>query len=247
MNYELYAAPGGKEIYAPVIDVFGITFDVANLITITASSAIVFLIAFVATRKIAFKPTGMQNFFEWVITFVKGIIKNTMDWKTGGHFHLFALTLLMYIFVSNMLGLPLMIVYDDYLYWKAPTADPIVTLTLATMVMGMSHYYAVKLKGFGGYFKGYGKPVAFMAIFKIIEEFTSTLTLGLRLYGNIYGGEKLLELLVMGLATGTVGTLAAILPTMVWLGFKMFVGTIQAFIFTLLAMVYMAHKVADDH
>ena len=247
MNYEILAAPGDEKIKAPFVEIFGLTFDVANLITITVVSTIVFLIAFVSTRKLAMKPTGMQSFFEWIVVFVKGIIKNTMDWKTGGHFHLFAFALLMYVFVSNMIGLPLMIVYDGYLYWKAPTADPVITLTLATMVMLVSHYYGVKFKGFGGYVGAYGKPFLVLAIFKIIEEFTSTLTLGLRLYGNIYGGEKLLELLVFGMATGFYGTMAAIIPTLIWIAFKMFIGAIQAFIFTLLSMVYMSHKVADDH
>ena len=52
------------------------------------------------------KPTGMQNFIEWIMDFVKGIIKSNMDWKTGGRFHVFGMTLIMYVFVSNMLGLP---------------------------------------------------------------------------------------------------------------------------------------------
>jgi len=87
----------------------------------------------------------------------------------------------------------------------------------------------------------------FMFPLKIIEEFANTLTLGLRLYGNIFAGEILLALLVGGLATGVGGTIAAIIPTMVWQAFSIFVGAIQAFIFTMLTMVYMAHKVSHDH
>ena len=82
---------------------------------------------------------------------------------------------------------------------------------------------------------------------KIIEEFANTLTLGLRLYGNIFAGEILLGLLAGGLATGTVGTIAAILPTLAWQGFSLFIGAIQAFIFTMLSMVYLSHKVSQDH
>ena len=79
--------------------------------------------------------------------FVKGIIKSNMDWKDGGRFHILGITLIMYIFVSNMLGLPFSITYDGVLWWKSPTADPAVTLTLAAMVMGLSHYYGIKTKG----------------------------------------------------------------------------------------------------
>ena len=59
-----------------------------------------------------------------------------MDWKDGGRFHILGITIIMYIFVSNMLGLPFSITYDGVLWWKSPTADPAVTLTLAVMVWG---------------------------------------------------------------------------------------------------------------
>ena len=81
---------------------------------------------------------------------------------------------------------------------------------------------------------------------KIIEEFANTLTLGLRLYGNIFAGEILLGLLATGLATGVVGNIAAALPMLIWLGFSVFVGAIQSYIFTMLTMVYLSHKVSSD-
>lgn len=214
---------------------------------ITIASVIVFLIAVIATRSLALKPTGGQNFIEWVIDFVRNIISNTMDWHTGGRFLTLGITLLMYIFVSNMLGLPFNVIVGHELWWKSPTADPVITLTLAVMVVVLSHYYGIRMKGTGSYLKDYVKPFWFLLPIKIIEEFANTLTLGLRLYGNIFAGEILLQLLA-GLATsGIGGTIGAILPMMAWQGFSIFVGTIQAFIFTMLTMVYMSHKVSTDH
>ncbi|KML46436.1 F0F1 ATP synthase subunit A [Cytobacillus firmus] len=233
---------------APIVDFLGLNFNLSNVLMITVASAIVFIIALLSTRRLAMKPTGMQNFFEWVMDFVKNIINSTMDWKTGGRFHILGLTLIMYIFVSNMLGLPFAITYDHTLWWKSPTADPVITLTLAAMVVGLSHYYGVKLKGVGEYGRDFIRPMPFLFPLKIIEEFANTLTLGLRLYGNIYAGEILLTLLVGGLAhAGIGGMLAAVIPTLVWQGFSIFVGSIQAFIFCMLTMVYMAHKVSQDH
>ncbi|MEH7303670.1 F0F1 ATP synthase subunit A [Neobacillus drentensis] len=232
----------------PEFEFMGLWFNGANMLMITVASLIVFLIAVLSTRKLAMKPTGMQNFFEWVMDFVKGIINSTMDWKDGGRFHILGITLIMYVFVSNMLGLPFAIVIDEKLWWKSPTADPIITLTLAVMVLGLSHYYGVKLKGVKGYGEGFFAPMKFLFPLKIIEEFANTLTLGLRLYGNIYAGELLLSLLATGLAhQGIAGTIAAIPLTLVWQGFSVFVGTIQAYIFTMLTMVYLAHKVSHDH
>lgn len=231
----------------PIVTFLGLQFNLANVLMITVASVIVFLLAVLSTRRLAMKPTGMQNFMEWVMDFVKNIINSTMDWKDGGRFHVLGITIIMYIFVANMLGLPFAVVIDGVLWWKSPTADPAVTLTLATLIVGLSHYYGVKMKGTAAYGKEFFKPFWFMFPIKIIEEFANTLTLGLRLYGNIYAGEILLTLLAGGLATGVGGTIAAILPTLAWQGFSVFVGAIQAFIFTMLTMVYLSHKVSSDH
>ncbi|SDN02326.1 F0F1 ATP synthase subunit A [Bacillus sp. OK048] len=232
---------------APIVKFLGLYFNLANILMITVASAIVLLIAVLSTRKLAMKPTGIQNFMEWVMDFVKNIINSTMDWKDGGRFQILGITIIMYIFVSNMLGLPFSVVIDGTLWWKSPTADPAITLTLATLVVGLSHFYGVKMKGAKAYGKEFFKPFWFMFPIKIIEEFANTLTLGLRLYGNIYAGEILLGLLATGLATGVGGTLVAALPMLVWQGFSLFVGAIQSFIFCMLTMVYLAHKVSSDH
>ncbi|WP_053368381.1 F0F1 ATP synthase subunit A [Bacillus sp. FJAT-27245] len=231
----------------PIREFMGLHFNLANILMITIASLVVFLIAVLSTRRLAMKPTGMQNFMEWVMDFVKGIINSTMDWKTGGRFHILGITLIMYVAISNFLGLPFSIVYNNELWWKSPTADPVITLTLAIMVVGLSHYYGVKLKGARAYGKEFFKPFWFMFPIKIIEEFANTLTLGLRLYGNIYAGEILLGLIAGSMATGFWGSLAAVIPMLAWQGFSVFIGAIQAFIFTMLTMVYLAHKVSSDH
>lgn len=225
-----------------------LTFNLSTVLTLFVSALIVFLIAFISTRKLALKPTGMQNFMEWIMDFVKGIIKSNMDWKTGGRFHILGITLIMFVAVSNLLGLPLGgVVVGHDLWWKSPTADPVVTMTLAAMVLVLTQYYGVKMQGTGGYTKTFFQPMSFMFPLKIIEEFANTLTLGLRLYGNIYAGEILITL-IAGLATSSVlGFVGAIVPMMAWQGFSIFIGFIQAFIFTMLTMVYMSHKVSTDH
>ncbi|WP_144498564.1 F0F1 ATP synthase subunit A [Bacillus pumilus] len=233
----------------------GLTFNLSNVLMITIASIIVLLIAVLTTRVLSIRPTKAQNFMEWIVDFVRNIIGSSMDMKTGAPFLALGVTLLMYIFVSNMLGLPFSISVDHNLWWKSPTADPAITMTLAIMVMGLTHYYGVKAKGVKEYTKDYFRPIPLLVPLKLIEEFANTLTLGLRLYGNIFAGEILLGLLA-GLATnfytqnialGIVGTLGAIVPMIVWQAFSLFVGTIQAFIFTMLTMVYISHKVSDEH
>lgn len=234
---------------APIYEFFGtgLYFNVANIMMITIATVITGAIAFICTRKLAMKPTGLQNFIEWVVDFVRNIINSAMDWQTGGRFLMLALTLFLYIFVSNMLGLPFSVVVDHDLYWKSPTADPAVTLALAVMVIGLTHYYAIRMKGLSEYGKDFLKPVWFLLPIKLIEEFANTLTLGLRLYGNIYAGEILLTLLAGMATSGVLGAVGAIVPMVAWQAMSIFIGAIQAFIFTMLTMVYMSHKVSSDH
>ncbi|PWA11882.1 F0F1 ATP synthase subunit A [Pueribacillus theae] len=233
----------------PEVEFLGLWFNMSTILMSIISAVIVFIIAMVATKNLQMRPTGMQNFIEWVMDFVKGIINSTMDWKTGGRFLTLGMTLIMYIFVSNMLGLPFAVSVgeDHVLWWKSPTADPTLTLTMAALIVLLSHYYGIKLQGFSGYAKGFFSPMWWLFPLKIIEEFANTLTLGLRLYGNIFAGEVLLGLLAGLMTSGFFGAIGGAIPMLAWQGFSVFVGTIQAFIFTMLTMVYMAHKVADDH
>ncbi|WP_088104386.1 F0F1 ATP synthase subunit A [Halalkalibacter urbisdiaboli] len=231
--------------HAPIREYFGLYFNMSTVLMTTVACVIVFLICFIGTRRIAMRPSGMQNFLEWSIDFVRGIIKANMSWKVGGQFIALAFTLLFYTFVANMLGIPFELANHETheAWWKSPTSDPVLTLTMAVLVVVLTHYYGIKIRGFGEYLKDYVRPVPFLLPFKIIEEFANTLTLGMRLFGNVYAKEILMILLV-GLGTSSLlGAFGAIVPLVVWQAFGVFIGSIQAYIFAMLAMVYMAHKV----
>ena len=230
----------------PLHTIMGITFNLSNIMMLVVTAAIVFIIAILATRNLQLKPTGMQNFFEWIMDFVKGIIKSNMDWKTGGRFHILGITLILFLFVSNVLGLPLAVIVDGDLWWKSPTADPMITMTLAATVIVLTHYYGIKIKGVTGYGKDFLTPFPFLLPLNLVSEFASTLTLGLRLYGNIYAGEVLLGLIATLGVSSLVGLFGAIVPGVAWMGFSIFVGAIQSFIFVMLTMVYMSNKVRTD-
>ncbi|GAA0436585.1 MAG: F0F1 ATP synthase subunit A [Bacillota bacterium] len=236
---------------APIYhDLFGISwldFNLSNVLMMFITSLIVFVLCVLGARKLQMKPSGAQNVMEWILDFVKGIINDTMDWKTGKLFLPLALTLFTYILVGNMLGVITNGVVGHDVWWKSPTADPGITLTLSAMVIVLTHFYGIKLRGGKAYLKSYVQPLWPLFPIKIVEEFSNTLTLGLRLFGNLYAGEVLLSLLV-GLTTSSVlGFLGGAIPFLAWQGFSVFIGGIQAFIFTMLAMVYMSHKVSEDH
>ncbi|MFC5701566.1 F0F1 ATP synthase subunit A [Cohnella faecalis] len=253
------------EHLAPIIDLGGFRLDLAALLMIVISSVVVFILARVCVSKLSVdNPGKMQNFLEWVVEFVQSIIGMATDYKRGKVYLGLGLTLIMYIFVSNMLGLPFGIVTEPahgahsasifgfdlpsaaegehaaYSWWKSPTADAAMTMALSLAVIVLSHIQGLRHNR-KHYLKHYFEPWPFFFPINLIETIAKPLTLGLRLYGNIYAGEVMIGVI---LGMGWVGIPALL----VWQGFSIFVGAIQAFVFTMLTMVYIGQaSIHEDH
>ena len=233
-----------------MIEVAGITFDATVCIMTVITCLIVFGIVYFCSRNLQMKPKGKQNVLEFIVDFIRGIVSDNVAKKEVNDFHLLGFTFFMFVLVSNIIGLVTKVVIfpDEISLWKSPTADPLVTMTLALIAIALSHYYGVKKQGVKGYFvNSFLKPTAILFPIKLIEEFTNVLTLGLRLYGNIFAGEILLTLIAkLGASSPTKFVLALPLEV-VWQTFSLFIGAVQAFIFVTLMMVYLSHKIEAEH
>ena len=228
----------------PIISILGIRFNLANCLSVLLCAAIVFAIVLFLSRKVALKPTKRQNVLEWAIDFTNGIVKSAIPGKEGQQFYLFAFVMFFFVLISNLFGLIFQLKIDGFTWLKSPTTDPMVTMSLAMIVLAIAHYFSVERLGFGNYLKSYIKPVSFFLPINIIEQFTNFLTLSLRLYGNIFAGEVLLNLLVKMAFSNGFGTMIVTAPIqMVWQGFSVFIGSIQAFVFVTLSMVYISEKI----
>ncbi|WP_127534253.1 F0F1 ATP synthase subunit A [Paenibacillus kobensis] len=248
------------EHISPVVHKWGLDFDFAAITMILVTSIIVLVLALLAVRGASVdKPTKMQNFLEWVIEFVINIIGTTMDVKKGRPYLILGLSLIMYIFVGNMLGLPFGIVTEAHhgatlfgleldlkgeeeahlAWWKSPTADVAVTAALTIIVVLLTHIEGMR-RNTKHYFKHYFEPYIPFLPLNLIKEVSKPLSLALRLYGNIFAGEVMIGVIVSGL--GWVG----IIPLVVWQGFSVFVGAIQAFVFVMLTMVYMSQSIIHE-
>lgn len=229
-----------------VFHVGPIWFDGTVCIMVLLTCLIVFLIAFLGTRHLQLKPKGKQNVVEYIVDFVRGILSDNVPKEEVGNLHLLSFTLILFIFVANIIGLITKIVTpDEMTYWKSPTADPLVTLTFSMTMILLSNFFGLKKFGAKGYFiNSYVKPVSFLTPIKLMEDFTNVLTLGLRLYGNIYAGELLLTLIAkLAMNKPPFGLILALPLEMIWIGFSIFIGGIQAYIFVTLSSVYIGHKV----
>ncbi|MFC6323483.1 F0F1 ATP synthase subunit A [Companilactobacillus baiquanensis] len=229
------------------IDFLGLRFNVANDLSALVAAILVFILVFSLSRKITMKPGKAQNVLEWMIDFTDSIVKSAFPDGSGSRFSLYAFVLFLFIFVSNQLGLIFQIKVDGFTYIKSPTTNPIVTMSLALVSLMLAHYYSVKKFGFGTYLSNYARPVSFLLPINLLEEFTNFLTLSLRLYGNIFAGEVLLALIgTVAKSFGLVSFVIAIPVEMIWQGFSVFIGAIQAYVFTTLSMVYISRKMEKE-
>ena len=232
-----------------VFKFMGLNFDLTGIIGSTLMALAVFLICLWLARNVEMKPNKRQNVFEYLLDFTNGIVKdNVSDVDAQKHLSLYALVLFLFIWFMNQLGMFMEVKVDDWVFIKSPTADPVATMSFAMMTLLLSFTFGVQRFGVGGYLKNYTQPVGFMLPINIIEEFTNFLTLSLRLYGNIYAGEVLLTLIGNDLAhAGGPFTLILAAPlAMIWQGFSVFIGSIQAYVFVTLSMVYIGKKVTTE-
>ena len=232
-----------------VFKFMGLNFDLTGIIGSTLMALAVFFICFWLARKVELKPNKRQNVLEYLLEFTNGIVKdNVSDVDAQNHLSLYAFVLFLFIWFMNQLGMFLEVKVDDWVFVKSPTADPVATMSFAMMTLLLSFTFGVQRFGVGGYLKNYTQPVGFLLPVNVIEEFTNFLTLSLRLYGNIYAGEVLLTLIGNDLAhAGGPFTLILAAPlAMIWQGFSVFIGSIQAYVFVTLSMVYIGKKVTTE-
>ena len=236
------------EALPKTIEFFGLSFSVPILLSCLVTVLVVTIFSIVAARNVSMKPGKMQNVFESLMDFTKGIVNGAVDEETGKSYYLYVFSLFSFILIANMVGLVIYFHYGEHSYFASPTASPVVCLALSLMTTLIAHYSGVQKMGFKGYIKNsYLSPMSLMLPIKLIEEFTNTITLAFRLYGNIYAGEVLLGLIVMFSSSFGILTYIFAIPLgVVWQGFSVVIGAIQAYVFCTLTMVYIAHKVEHE-
>ncbi|NMO94553.1 F0F1 ATP synthase subunit A [Paenibacillus lemnae] len=250
---------------SPIINVGGFNIDLSAVLMLVVTSAIVFILCRLAVRNLSVEnPSKLQNFMEWVVEFVQGIVASAMDLKKGKAYISLGLTLILFIFVANVLGLPFAVItdlsenftvfgqtieatrgigpdhYAHVLWWKSPTADVNITAGLALIVFFLMNYLGLKLNR-KHYLKHYLEPFPVFLPLNIIENLAKPIALAIRLFANIFAGEVLI---VVILKMGILG-----IPFLaIWQGFSIFVGALQAFIFTILTMVYISQTtIHEEH
>lgn len=190
------------------------------------------LLAFIVSRRIKEVPSGWQNLMESVVGGIENLINETMGPKGKTYFPLIA-TLALFILVSNLIAL----VPGFY----PPTANLNTNAAMALTVFAMTHIIGLKEHGIA-YLKHFMGPILVLAplifIIEIIGHLARPLSLSLRLFGNMYGHEIVLMIFF--------ALVPLLLPIPMML-MGVLIAFIQAFVFTLLSMIYIAGSLEEAH
>ena len=215
-----------------VVQIIGMNVNMDTIIMTWIVGILVIIVSLAATRKRSLVPSGMQNAMEMVVTALLAQFKETLGPKYSQVVSIL-LTMFLFILFSNELGL----LPTNHLL-ASPTNDLNTTVALALVSSAMVHVIALKNQGVKKHFKHFFQPFAPFVLINVLEEFTKPLTLAFRLFGNILAGEILLEVLYFLVPAGV---------PIVWLIFSLFIGLIQAFIFTILTTSYLAPSFQGGH
>ena len=186
--------------------------------------AVIVVLAWLATRRLKFHPplTRWQNVFEAIVTVMRNHIREILGIHISRYLP-FIGTLFLFISFSNLL-----IVVPGY---EPPTGSLSTTLALAICVFFAVPIYSISETGVKGYLKHFIEPSPLMLPMHIISEISRTMTLAVRLFGNIMS-----ETIIAAAALAV----APFLVPVVMKGFGLLIGQIQAYIFAVLASIYIA-------
>jgi len=215
--------------------IFGATSAIANFHLwrmLLYLDIFIILLALYINRKLGFIPSLVQVVFEFLYNFLEDLINVTLGEKKAKNFIPFFVTLFIFIFFSNWAALlPIPGISE-------PTRNLNVPLGMGLMALTVVHFNSMRKKGIVDYVKGYCEPIIFMMPLNVIGEVSKIISISFRLFGNIFGG-AIITIVVSAL------TYYVIVPVGLNMFFTMFAGTIQAFVFTMLSLTYLALEITD--
>jgi F-type H+-transporting ATPase subunit a len=213
------------------------------------------LVWWIARGATAGVPTKRQAFVELVFGFVDDQVKNIFHGNRHSFIAPTALTVFLWVFAMNAMDFLPVDIFAKFMHglgfdkWRAvPTSDINTTFALALAVWFLMIFFSIKAKGLGGWIHELfcapfgSNPLVWPAnfLFNLIEYVSKPLSHSLRLFGNMYAGEIIFLLLGMWAATGLAGTVFGAILGAGWSIFHILIVALQAFIFMMLTVVYLA-------
>lgn len=205
-----------------MVSVFG--FEVPDVYLVTLGvTALLGLLAFVAGRSLKLDGLSLwQSAVEMFVGWIEGTVREIVDEDPAPYVPLIA-TLMVFIAACGLLAVVPVV--------RPPTAELSTSVALALVVFVAVPVYGIRRLGLWGYLKGYARPSPLLIPFNLLGEITRTLALAVRLFGNVMSGVMIGAVILM---------VAGFLVPLPLLFLSILTGLIQAYIFGILAAVYIA-------
>ncbi|MDA8288657.1 MAG: F0F1 ATP synthase subunit A [Actinomycetota bacterium] len=211
--------------------------------TIVAGGILIGVGLYLRVKVTAGVPGKLQLAFETIVEWVGNEVGSTMG-EAGRPIVPLAVTLFFFILLANWLEL--IPTGHNPQYLPAPTGDINFVAAMAVFVILLVHATWLRRQGLRRYVRHYFQPYGFLFPINLIEEIVKPVTLALRLFGNIFAGGILLVLIADLFPAKFIIPIP--LVSAVWKWFDgVFVGPVQAFIFTLLTILYFQSAIAGEH
>lgn len=245
-------------------------FWAVHLDTLGWSVALALILGFVFRKALAGAntgtPKGVQSFVELIVDFVNNTVTDIFHHKNRLIAPM-ALTIFTWVFMMNFMDLipvdwlpqvAAAAAGDPHFYFKVvPTTDPNATMGMALTVFALMVFFSIKQKGAIGFLKEltlhpFAPPtkgaliilapvmIAINFILETVSLIAKPISLGLRLFGNMYAGEMIFILIALMFGAGALLAGLGFFLQMGWAIFHILVITLQAFVFMVLTIVYMA-------
>ena len=199
-----------------------------SVLTSVAITAVLGASSYLLTRRLVLTPTTAQAAVELVVTSIDDQVREVLRRDPAPYTPLVG-TLFVYLVVANCVEvIPLL---------HSPTARLETTMALALIVFFSVYFYGIRSNGLRGYFKHFVEPTPLLAPIHVLSEATRTFALMMRLLGNIMSH---------GLVLAIVVSLAGLLVPIPVMAFGLFVGLVQAYIFAILATVYVGAAIETE-
>ncbi len=231
-----------------MVDMFG---NFGNLITQTTVSLFVvtillMIVGWVGSRNLTKRPGRLQVITEKLVNMLYGMVEDTMG-KHNAHFAPYIGTLFLTSMFGSLIGTTAI--------FRSSSGDFSVTLAWALVTSGMVWYNNIKNFGFWSWLKGFTEPIFIMTPMNLISEVAQPMAMAFRHFGNIAGGSVLTTLIYTALALASQAIFSWLpamvlevfppilqvgVPAFLSLYFDFFSSFVQAFVFCLLTMVYVA-------
>lgn len=239
MTAAVLAAEGGIEPGAhATVELLGFTLNIDTILATAFAGAVVCgLGLYMARGATKGRPSKLQITFEALTGWVQGQIREGMGMRAPRGVVALSVALFAFILICNLVTqLP-----GHAVGVLPPTADVNMVYPMALIVIIWVNVAGIQKQGAKGHFGHLLKPYAFLAPSEVITQyFSRPVSLALRLWGNIFAGGIMISLIAL------MPAYILWAPTAVWKTFELFIGLLQALIFTLLTIIYFSEAVGSE-